>query len=299
MKVLGIDIGNFGVKTNEGLYIPSKVKTFSSIFNENGIYSTYDNKKYIVGTGNYETETRKSNKENFYPLLLTSLAKSLPLTENVVNLSIGLPLNQYNNKKDSLKKDILTKYRQYNINIDNVDRTIIIDDLLIVPEAIGALYGIDTEIDINNIVLADIGGLTTNILEVDNGVIKNDLTLDIGTLQLYNKLNSLLKNDFVDLKLTYDKLDKILIEKTFLYYGETINAEKYINALYPFMNELYNTLKMSYSIENSPLMICGGGAKYFYDLLKNKIKNVEICLDVFANAKGYKIIADEYFKKNY
>lgn len=297
MKTIGIDIGNFAVKTSEGFYVHSKVKKTSSIFNENGISLIYNNQEYIIGNGNYETETVKIKKDNLYPLILAAIAKSCKEDNILTNVAIGLPLNQYNSMKKELKKTILENYRNLVVRVDKVVKQINVNNVLIVPEGVGAIYSIPKSynIDKDNVVVADIGGLTSNIFEVDEGIIKNDITLDVGMLQLYNQLYSEIKKDYVDLKLTYDKLDDILTTGIFHYFGENISAKPYIQTLQPLVKDVYNTLKMKYPIESNQVVLVGGGSKHFHPIIKQKIKHAIFIDDVFANATGFKIIAESIF----
>lgn len=299
MKTLGIDIGNFAVKTSTGFYVQSKIKKGSSIFNESGILLKYKNEEFIIGNGNYETETVKTKKENLYPLIITAICNSFKDDIINTNIAIGLPLNQYNNMKKELRKNILDNYKNLNVEIDKKVKMINIHNVVIVPEGVGALYAIpnDCKVDKSNIVVADIGGLTTNIFELESGTIKNDITLDVGMLQLYNQLYAEIKKDFVDLKLSYDKLEDILSKGYFLYFGETISANKYIQTLVPLVKEVYNTLKMKYSIESNSVVLLGGGAKHFYPIIKQKIKHAVLVNDVFANANGFKIIGESVFNQ--
>lgn len=297
MKTLGIDIGNFAVKTSSGFYVQSKIKKGCSIFNENGISLKYKNEEFIIGNGNYETETVKTKKENLYPLIITAICKSFKEDIINTNIAIGLPLNQYKNMKKELRDNILENYKNLTVEIDRKIKMVTINNVVIVPEGVGALYAIpnDPKIDKNNVVVADIGGLTTNIFELEGGTIKNDLTLDIGMLQLYNQLYAEIKKDYVDLKLSYDKLEDILVKGYFLYFGETISAKKYIQILIPQIKEVYNTLKMKYSIESNSVVLLGGGSKHFHPIIKEKIKHCIAINDIFANANGFKIIGDNVF----
>lgn len=298
MKTLGIDIGNFAVKTSSGFYVQSKIKKGCSIFNENGISLKYKNEDFIIGNGNYETETVKTKKENLYPLIITAICKSFKEDMINTNIAIGLPLNQYKNMKKELRNNILENYKNLTVEIDRKIKIVTINNVVIVPEGVGALYAIPSneKVDKNNVVVADIGGLTTNIFELEDGTIKNDLTLDIGMLQLYNQLYAEIKKDYVDLKLSYDKLEDILVKGYFLYFGEVISAKKYIQILSPSIKEVYNTLKMKYSIESNSVVLLGGGSKHFYPIIHEKIKHSIAIDDVFANANGFKIIGDNVFK---
>ena len=299
MRIIGIDIGNFGVKTSDGLYISSKIKETSSVYNENGILLEYNNHKYIIGNGKYETETVKSSKENFIPLLIGAIAKSMVHEEEILNIATGLPLIEYGKNNDALRDKILSECRQIEVRIDGIPKKIIIDDVAIVPEGVGALYGIPDHVkfDRENVIIVDIGGLTTNIFEVDGGEIKKDTTKSTGMLHLYNTLQRNLQNEYIDLKLTYDKLTEVMESKKLKYFDKEIDVKKQVEELNEFPAELYEYLKMNYPVENSDVILTGGGAKYFHPFISKKIKGTKLITDIYANAKGYRIIGESIFYK--
>ena len=89
--ILGLDVGNYGLKVNSNINVKSLVTEHEKILNE-GITLEMDGKRYIIGDGNFETELNKSNKENFLPLLFTGIALSSKDEFNQV--VVGLPINQ-------------------------------------------------------------------------------------------------------------------------------------------------------------------------------------------------------------
>lgn len=69
----GIDVGNYSLKEFPNTNIKSLVTTEENLLGSK-ICLEFDNKKYYIGEGSFETELNKSNKENFLPLLLTAIA---------------------------------------------------------------------------------------------------------------------------------------------------------------------------------------------------------------------------------
>ena len=95
--ILGIDVGNYSLKTSENINVKSLVTSEENILGSK-IILEYDKQKFVIGEGNFETELNKSTKDNFLPLLFTGIALSTKETFNQV--VCGLPINQYKSNKD-------------------------------------------------------------------------------------------------------------------------------------------------------------------------------------------------------
>ena len=103
---LGIDIGNYNVKTSEGIIFKSAISEnieFGNHFDKIEIY----NKVYYIGTGKLEVDYRKFDKDNYEPLLLAAICKSSNSVENTIGL--GLPIKQYYVFKDELRNKLVNK----------------------------------------------------------------------------------------------------------------------------------------------------------------------------------------------
>ena len=65
----------------------------------------------------------------------------------------------------------------------------------------------------------------------------------------------------------------------------------YIPALYEDrFKEIYNELKLNYPINSEAVVLQGGGSSLLGDVFKEKIQGLFIDDDLFANAKGYKML---------
>ena len=110
--IIGVDLGNYAVKTSEGVHFLSK------FIESNGFYGNeiiYDGKAIVVGEGEFQTDYKKSMKENTLPLLYSALALSSK-DEQCFQVVLGLPIQQYKNNKAELIKLVEEKKptaRQY------------------------------------------------------------------------------------------------------------------------------------------------------------------------------------------
>ena len=102
--ILGIDVGNFATKTSTGCIFESKVAKVGNILS-NDITLEMDRKIYYLGEGDFDTSYRKAHKDSYLQLFFGAAALSSEDLENQV--VVGLPLSQYKQDKDILKKIIL------------------------------------------------------------------------------------------------------------------------------------------------------------------------------------------------
>ncbi|MEG0181641.1 MAG: ATPase, partial [Peptostreptococcaceae bacterium] len=69
MAKLGIDIGNYNVKTSEGIIFKSAISN-SIEFGNDYDKLVYNDETFYLGNGRLEIDYRKFDKENYMPLLL-------------------------------------------------------------------------------------------------------------------------------------------------------------------------------------------------------------------------------------
>ena len=99
--ILGVDLGNFSVKTSEKVTFLSKISEVDNFTGDNKII--FNGKTLFVGEGEFNTDWNKSRKENTLPLLYSALALSSK-TEQYFQVVLGLPIQQYkSNKKEVIE----------------------------------------------------------------------------------------------------------------------------------------------------------------------------------------------------
>ena len=59
--IIGVDLGNYGVKTSENIHFLSKVIESNGFYEENEVI--FDGKRLVVGEGEFQTDYNKSRKE--------------------------------------------------------------------------------------------------------------------------------------------------------------------------------------------------------------------------------------------
>lgn len=284
--ILGIDIGNYSVKVSPKLNFKSLISTEENILGNETVIE-YDNKKFIIGEGEFETELNKSMKENFLPLLYTAIALSSEDTFNQV--VCGLPLNQYKANKDNLK-NLINQNKIKKIKINGKMREIIINEFEVYPEGVGAYYSIsNNEADV---IIVDIGGRTTDIAYISNGKLLKSSTVPVGTLNIYNQVLDKINGDF-SLNLDINFVDSIM-EKGYLKIDDhDVDLRFVTDILKKNFVLIKQELDLKFPARTVNIILVGGGAKLFKKAFRNRYANCQIDSNfLYANAEGFKKVGE-------
>ncbi|MBY2477531.1 ParM/StbA family protein [Clostridioides difficile] len=297
MSKLGIDIGNYAVKTSSDDIFESKVTEVKN-FGSDSDSVKIGNKTYYIGEGDEEINIVKYEKENFLPLLLGAICRNTD--DEIVDLALGLPVKQFG----GLRKDLIEKLqgKEYHVEFakgnETTKRDITIRSVQVFPEGItGYLYyakDIVDQIAGRDVVLVDIGGKTTDIALVQGNKATDPYSINIGTINIYDAIKKSLEMDERFLGKVEIKREKIqdYINKGFYLNGEKQDIKKNIDASISLFKQIYNELKLNYPINTAAVVVMGGGAKLLGEAFKKNIPGIIVMSDVdkhvFANAKGYK-----------
>lgn len=289
MEIVSIDVGNIttiGVSSDKTEIIESRLKKWSELddLGQNDVIE-FENEKYVVEQGEFENNLIKHEKENFLPLMFYAISKVTE--EDHINLVIGIPAGQYNDRKDELKEFIKeNNFRK--ITVNSIKRQIYIDNVLVVPESYGLKAngvmaqcekGLDT-------LVIDIGGGTTDIAEFNesSNFVGGD-SIKSGLLDLYRNARKVLSNKPYNLDITladakkYFDGDKDLLNKD-VSYKQSIMLES--------IKTIVNDLRGLYpNLSNSNLILTGGGAEKVYPTFKKLYPHTIPVTDIKANAKGF------------
>ena len=294
MKI-GIDIGNYQIKTSENIIFDSKVTT-EKFFGTDADKLTLSNKTYYLGEGNLEIEARKFDKENFLPLLLGAICKSTDA--DTIDLALGLPIIQFKDKETRTELINMLQGNSYKVVYNNIPSTKFIRSVQLFPEGIsGYLYlknqGLLNAVGYRDAILIDVGGKTTDIALIKNNKATLPTSVNVGTIDIYYSIAKALRERYYDAKIDVEKIQDYL-DKGFYYKGEKQDITFAINTTKVLFKQIYDELKINYSIETEAVVVIGGGAKILGSAFKKNIPGIiimeNIDRDIFSNAKGYKML---------
>lgn len=300
METIGVDFGTCNLKTSTSIIIPSKViKSDSDIFGADNIIE-FEDEKYIIGQGEYDTTLDKTKRETFLPMLCLMLG--LSTNESIVRIVTGLPINQCKSKAKDILKQIIDSNRVLKFKLNNSDRQIIIEDSYIAPEGIASYYALDiaerAKIKNKDIIILDIGGRTTDIALIKAGSkrkVDRNTSLEFGMFNIYDDLINEINSKYT-LGLNIEDGENIIKN------GLEVDGEKqdisYIkDILRNNVNKLYKELNINYPVRTSPIIVTGGGGEAFFRSIKRKYPAATLVENyMFSNAIGYKRIGDKIWK---
>lgn len=290
MATLGIDLGNYNIKTSSGVIFPSKVTTKENLL-ENSKVLVVNGIKYFIGSGELEINLNKSSKENTLVLLYAAILESTK--DAVVNVVVGLPISQFKENKYIFKAN-LTQSKFIALDYCNQLRNIILNNVEIFPEGMGTYLSLTNRP--KNCVIIDIGGRTTNIIEVKNGKYFNGISMALGMINLYSNIRDYLNGKHtLDLKL--EDIETVLKEGLYVD-GEKVDMTSIKSYFKNMVDALMNELNLNYPVRTSEVLLSGGGAHLLNNILSKKISRLTLVEDyLFSNAKGFRKVGDSLWKE--
>lgn len=288
--ILGIDVGNYSLKSSVGINIKSLVSKEENILGS-GLVLEMDNNKFVIGEGNFETELNKSSKESFLPLLYTGVA--LSSEEDFNSVVCGLPINQY---KDNYKylEDLISKNKIKKLKINGKERTIVIENFKVYPEGIGAYYNLNINEDV---ILIDIGGRTTDIAYIADNKHQKSSTVAVGTLNIYKSIADNINSKY-SLDLTLKDIDRIIDRGNLTIDGERISLNFITEILKTNFMKVKEDLDFKFNVRTEKIILVGGGSKLFGKAFMNRYSNCTIADDsIYSNAKGFEKVGRNLWQR--
>lgn len=294
--ILGIDLGNFSVKTSEKVRFISKISERETFDDKNTF--TIEGVKYTVEDGEFTTDWNKSKKENTIPLLYYSIAKSTE--DNLNQVILGLPIQQYKKEKDNLK-EMIENNKIKEIVIENKTRNIFITDVEIAPESAAAYYNLDLEtknkIGNKQLIIVDIGGRTTDICLFKDRKIKEVKTVPVGMLNIYQEIIDYINTEYTE-SFKLEDGEGILKEGLFLN-----GSHRDISFIKPILlnnfNSIWKEIQLKFNTSLGYILLTGGGSLTLGKAFKNRIGNNLIISKnpLFDNAEGFKKVGESIWQE--
>lgn len=286
--ILGADLGNWNVTTSEGDIFPARYTVVENILGATGDVLEYEGTKYYMREGKLENNYDKANKETNIILFLYTLALQ---KERYFKVVVGLPALTYKTSRDTFKEKLLEN-KVYHLKINGIEKTIIIENLIVFPEGAGAYYSLNQRP--KNAVIVDIGGGTTNIVSFKSGKLDKCTTLGKGMIEIYNNVREYLNSTYT-LKLELEDIE-IIMREGLRVDGDEISFTFIKPIIDSFVKDLMNELR-NYPIRTSKVLLTGGGSKLLKGPL-SKIPGLEVIDDyLFSNVKGFKKVGEAKWKE--
>lgn len=282
--ILSIDLGNFNVKTSEGVKFSSNFTVLdlasenfdTNILTYNGVSYSMDKKDA------FELEFNKAER-NYIPNLLYALAKSCGEEVTEVKLILGVPISNIG-LRDRFKQDLEGKTFTFKVRGEEKERTITISKLGVLPEGMSSFYALPSAEREKDLLIIDIGGRTVNLATFRDKKAEKKTSLPIGTINLYN---------------TIAERFNIMGNNIMIYEVENainkgyIPEEIYKPCYEDFIDSIFNSIKLIANLDlYQKVWITGGGAMVLRELIKPRNEKID-CMEnpLFSNVNGNKKVA--------
>lgn len=285
--IIGVDLGNYAVKTSEKVSFLSKITQEESFLNEDEI--NINGTDYFIGRGEFSTDWVKSKKNNTLPMLFTAIYKSS--NETVNQIVVGLPIQQYKNDKDKIKR-LIENNRCANVN----GKQIVISDVAVAPEGASAIYNMDSNlkesIGKKQLIIVDIGGRTTDITMFFNNKIQDIKTIPVGALNIYQDIVNYINTKYNQSFILED--GEIVLEDGLFLDGERKDISFITPILKKYFNSIYKELQLKFNLNKGFVYLTGGGSNIYKIAFKNRLNNVIMSKEpVFDNVIGFERVGEQ------
>ena len=293
------DVGNAYTKAiynSVQITFPSRMG--SSLFlNSSQVILTANGMSYAVGSGIYDIQTEKINRNDTINYILASVAKASNIESVSVDyLVLALPLGQYSKYSDKLKSD-LEKNKYHSFSFNGVSLTFEYSNVVILPEAIASYYYMRNKIkDISShdTLIIDVGGGTTDIVSIDiNGIASMPKTINVGSIKLLQHIATFIEESYDGIGIVNAEKVESYIKSGFIYNGQVQNLDNALIYAQDDIRYIVQQLNTYYStqLKTSNVVIIDK-LGFLYNMLKNEYPDNKFIYidDSFANALGMEIM---------
>lgn len=259
VKTVVIDLGNYNVKgiNDEGKQISfkSNISREYEAFPDGFQYTCIDGEYTFFEKGSFSLEYIKTNK-NYTAQLLYAISR-LYENEEVLEINLGLllPISEMEHKQKYID-DLEGKEFTFTVRTSKTQEKIIkINDVFVIPEGYASYFTLEDKIKSSSVLLIDVGGRTSNVVAIDNGVPQVLNTYRIGILNFYLKLQ----------KMNEDKEYKLEDIEKAIKKGDIKITKKQLAI---FGNDIINEIKINVNLNHYENVIwTGGGSKVIEEII--------------------------------
>ena len=261
--IIGIDHGYAAIKTAHCSF-PTGLVTYAHEPYSSDHVLEYDGQFYVIGSERQALQKDKTATESYYLLTLAAIAmeleeRKLPGEAEVI-LAAGLPLTSFGRDKKAFRQYLLRDGKPIDFRYEGRPYRITIQDVQLFPQGYSAVIWQPELLEQPSVIVADIGGWTVDLMEVDNQV-PNAATcrsLELGVIRCLNEISEQLRRN-LGLSLTNAQIESVMrgVPTTLPRAAKELiqrETEQYISRLLSAIQEC----GMDYRA--MPMVVLGGGA---------------------------------------
>ena len=273
LKTRILDLGNYNIKLEDFSFISTFADLDAADQSEENILELQNHKYRMEFEGSFDAEFNKAKKD-YVPNLLWGLDKSGAVDGDKYRLILGLPLTNLGHS-EKLVEDL--KGKSFTFTTSST-KTITIEEVYVVGEGISSYYVLPASIREEDLVIVDIGGRTTNVVEYSKKRVKQTDTVNMGMIDFYDKIKVKFNNEEGESIETHNV--KHLIEKNIVPQYQSVENE--------FVNELMRRISVKFKLNLGKKIIFTGGGSITLKGAIIRFNNKFLFIDdpLFSNVKG-------------
>lgn len=290
--ILGIDHGYAAMKTAHVAFPTGLVEYAHEPYSMENVLE-YNGRYFVIGTGRQPLQKDKVQTENYYLLTLGAIAQELEARQappnSTVILAAGLPLTSFGRDKKTFRQYLLRNGQPVSFRYGGRPYTITISDVQLFPQGYAAVLTQMELLEEPSVIVADIGGWTVDLMEIDNGVPNSAAcrSLELGVIRCLDAISEQVRRS-LGISMTDVQIESALGGELSTLRGEAreiirTQAEQYVQKILSAIQEC----GMDYRA--MPLVSLGGGASLFKRHVPASVAPCRLLLldDNKLNAKGF------------
>lgn len=274
LKTCLLDLGNSNIKLQNEIHFISSFKEYDKSDESEKNILEYDEKKYAMEKlSDFDGEFNKTKKD-YLPNLLWGLDKLGVKDGENIRLVLMLPVGNLG-QADKFKNDLIDKTFKFKTD---VEKTIIIKEVFIIGEGIASYYSLDKNLREEDLVIIDLGGRTTNVVEYSNKKIVSKDTINIGMIDFYDQI-----------KVEYNNMEGQNVETFEVQHYISKNVIPSYNYIEEkFVAQLINKINVKFNLGlGKKVIFTGGGAITLKNSIQKQNSDYMFVIDgLFSNIKG-------------
>lgn len=266
MKIIPINNGYYQYKSIDNQMFKSRldVDTYGSI---HGNFDTlvFDDEKYVIGIGKPNMDFDKASNE-FTKIFVLNMLARFTVEEESFRVVLSTPPLMYGKQKDTLPEYLIND--RYEVRHNGRKKVINISDVKVFPETIAAYVANKDRFKGKNVVVIDIGGLTTNGVLIKNGGFGKDdiFTIRHGMYHLDFDISQYLISSVVEPGFNCEPEDVQYFRDI---RDGVLDCEGVIDIYRRFVDEIVEKMDdKNWNYNKYEILITGGGGKNLFEIIQ-------------------------------
>ena len=309
-KIIPIDHGNRFCKTLHHIF-PSSYMESSYLPSIGGDILQYNGKTYTLVDQCLPVINDKTEDQRYFILSLFAVGKELmkeidmlqrracvPQDPMEIELLIGLPLQHYEVYREKFRQYFTDRIGTIQFELNDWPYAIRFTGAHVFPQAYAAaITAYDRLIDSRIVNVIDVGGFTVDCLQLNNFNPNMALCTSLywGTNTLCQSINDQVRGTGAR-EIANDVIERIISrEPDALYEYSSKRIDMVTSATVSHVNRMLSEIaQKGFDLHEDKTVFMGGGSILLkeYILSTGKVKKPIFIDDIYANAKGYRLIYD-------